>query len=193
MRTLIVILIFLSAMPDTMAAPVVKELIMDRYRADSLLAQMFNGINLLGAIAALPLLWFARSSNRSISWVIWASIADALLLGSMALPLGPGWTMVARALEGVTDVIVFAALFDLVRRASRTHVAHMREGDFYHGEKSMTVEGDRDVRMEGKHEEAEIVSRLRSSPHDRCSCSKAAVTHTCARCPSAPRIARMPA
>ncbi len=106
-----------------MAAPVVKELIMDRYRADSLLAQMFNGINLLGAIAALPLLWFARSSNRSISLVIWASIADALLLGSMALPLGPGWTMVARALEGVTDVIVFAALFDLVRRASRTHVA----------------------------------------------------------------------
>lgn len=32
--------------------------------------------------------------------------------------------------------------------ASRTHVAHMREGDFYHGEKSMTVEGDRKVNME---------------------------------------------
>ncbi|NDK90015.1 NADP-dependent isocitrate dehydrogenase [Gordonia desulfuricans] len=32
--------------------------------------------------------------------------------------------------------------------ASRTHVAHMREGDFYHGEKSMTVKGDRKVRME---------------------------------------------
>ena len=65
-----------------------------------------------------------------------------------------------------------------------------------HFEKSMKQEkdlADRDVRMEGKHEEAEIVSRLRSSPHDRCSCSKAAGTHTCARCPSAPRIARMPA
>ncbi|AYJ50562.1 NADP-dependent isocitrate dehydrogenase [Rhodococcus sp. P1Y] len=32
--------------------------------------------------------------------------------------------------------------------ASRTHVAHMRHGDFYHGEKSMTVEGDREVKME---------------------------------------------
>ncbi|MEP9394710.1 NADP-dependent isocitrate dehydrogenase [Gordonia sp. VNK1] len=32
--------------------------------------------------------------------------------------------------------------------ASRTHVAHMRHGDFYHGEKSMTVDGDRDVKME---------------------------------------------
>ncbi|QKT07183.1 NADP-dependent isocitrate dehydrogenase [Gordonia sp. X0973] len=32
--------------------------------------------------------------------------------------------------------------------ASRTHVAHMTEGDFYHGEKSMTLDKDRDVRME---------------------------------------------
>ena len=32
--------------------------------------------------------------------------------------------------------------------ASRTHVAHMRHGDFYHGEKSMTVEKARDVKME---------------------------------------------
>ncbi len=32
--------------------------------------------------------------------------------------------------------------------ASRTHVAHMRHGDFYHGEKSMTVDGDREVKME---------------------------------------------
>lgn len=32
--------------------------------------------------------------------------------------------------------------------ASRTHVAHMTEGDFYHGEKSMTVEGDREIKME---------------------------------------------
>nr|MBV6630242.1 NADP-dependent isocitrate dehydrogenase [Oceanococcus sp. HetDA_MAG_MS8] len=32
--------------------------------------------------------------------------------------------------------------------ASRTHVAHMREGDFYHGEKSMTVDKPCSVRME---------------------------------------------
>jgi isocitrate dehydrogenase len=32
--------------------------------------------------------------------------------------------------------------------ASRTHVAHMREGDFYHGEKSTVVDGDREVKME---------------------------------------------
>ncbi len=32
--------------------------------------------------------------------------------------------------------------------ASRTHAAHMTKGDFYHGEKSMTLDRPRDVRME---------------------------------------------
>ncbi|CAG9166037.1 NADP-dependent isocitrate dehydrogenase [Cupriavidus respiraculi] len=32
--------------------------------------------------------------------------------------------------------------------ASRTHVSHMFEGDFYHGEKSMTLDKARDVKME---------------------------------------------
>jgi isocitrate dehydrogenase len=32
--------------------------------------------------------------------------------------------------------------------ASRTHVAHMKHGDFYHGEKSMTVDHTRNVKME---------------------------------------------
>jgi isocitrate dehydrogenase len=33
-------------------------------------------------------------------------------------------------------------------QASRTHVSHMRSGDFYHGEKSMTLDRPRDVKME---------------------------------------------
>ncbi len=33
-------------------------------------------------------------------------------------------------------------------QASRTHVSHMHNGDFYHGEKSMTLDKARDVRME---------------------------------------------
>ncbi len=31
---------------------------------------------------------------------------------------------------------------------SQTHVSHMHHGDFYHGEKSMTIDGARDVKME---------------------------------------------
>jgi isocitrate dehydrogenase len=33
-------------------------------------------------------------------------------------------------------------------QASRTHVSHMHHGDFYHGEKSMTLDRPRDVKME---------------------------------------------
>jgi len=33
-------------------------------------------------------------------------------------------------------------------QASRTHVSHMTHGDFYHGEKSITLEAARDVKME---------------------------------------------
>ncbi len=33
-------------------------------------------------------------------------------------------------------------------QASRTHVSHMHQGDFYHGEKSMTLDRARDVKME---------------------------------------------
>jgi isocitrate dehydrogenase len=33
-------------------------------------------------------------------------------------------------------------------QASRSHVSHMHSGDFYHGEKSMTLDKPRDVRME---------------------------------------------
>ncbi len=41
--------------------------------------------------------------------------------------------------------------------ASRTHVAHMRHGDFYHGEKSMTIDRDCDVRMELVTEAGETI------------------------------------
>ena len=33
-------------------------------------------------------------------------------------------------------------------QASRSHVSHMHHGDFYHGEKSMTLDRTRDVKME---------------------------------------------
>jgi len=60
--------------------------------------------------------------------------------------------------EGNSDRRAPKAVKDYARRhphsmgawsmASRTHVAHMRHGDFYHGEKSMTLDHARDVKME---------------------------------------------
>ncbi|MHC9291634.1 NADP-dependent isocitrate dehydrogenase [Mycobacterium sp. LTG2003] len=42
-------------------------------------------------------------------------------------------------------------------QASRTHVATMKTGDFYHGEKSMTLDKDRKVRMELVTERGETI------------------------------------
>ncbi|MDO8321010.1 NADP-dependent isocitrate dehydrogenase [Rhodoferax sp.] len=46
--------------------------------------------------------------------------------------------------------------------ASRTHVAHMTKGDFYHGEKSLTLDKARDVRMElvGKNGKTTVLKPL---------------------------------
>jgi len=52
-------------------------------------------------------------------------------------------------------------------QASRTHVATMKGGDFYHGEKSMTLDRDRNVRMELKTRRDEtIVLKAETSLED---------------------------
>jgi isocitrate dehydrogenase len=43
-------------------------------------------------------------------------------------------------------------------QASRTHVATMRHGDFYHGEKSMTLERARNVKMELETESGKVLA-----------------------------------
>jgi MFS family permease len=117
------VLLFLSAMPDTMAAPVLKELFVDRYHVSNREAQVFMAFNLAGALLAVPLLVWARRRYGAVPILVVGSLADAALLGLMAAPIGFTASLAARALEGVTDVVVFAALFDLVRRHSGTHAA----------------------------------------------------------------------
>ena len=57
--------------------------------------------------------------------------------------------------------------------ASRTHVAHMKHGDFYHGEKSITNDKAREVRMELVTKSGETIVlkpkvKLRLSQVNRC-------------------------
>ncbi|MFM8816464.1 MAG: hypothetical protein ACKOHI_01045, partial [Phycisphaerales bacterium] len=117
------LLLVLSAMPDTMAAPVLKELLVDRYGASLREAQTFMAVNLLGAAAAIPLLVRARRRWSPVTLLVVASLADGVLLGALAAPVGLHASLAIRVAEGVTDVLVFASLFDLVRRAAGTHAA----------------------------------------------------------------------
>lgn len=117
------LLLVLSAMPDTMAAPVLKELLVDRYGASLREAQTFMAVNLLGAAAAIPLLVRARRRWSPVTLLVVASLADGVLLGALAAPVGLRASLAIRVAEGVTDVLVFASLFDLVRRAAGAHAA----------------------------------------------------------------------
>ncbi|MBL9141162.1 MAG: MFS transporter, partial [Phycisphaerae bacterium] len=120
---LLAALLLFSAVPDTMAAPVLKELFVDRYGVGARGAQVFMAINLVGALAAIPVLSWARRRASAVTLVVLASIADGCLLLLLAAPIGFAPSLVLRALEGVTDVVVFAALFDIVRAASGGHAA----------------------------------------------------------------------
>ncbi len=117
------LLLLLSAVPDTMAAPVLKELFVDRYGVGPRGAQVFMAINLVGALAAVPLLAWARRRTSAATLVVLASVADGGLLLVLAAPIGFVPSLALRALEGVTDVVVFAALFDIVRSNSGGHAA----------------------------------------------------------------------
>lgn len=106
-----------------MAVPVLRELLVERYGVRPQGAQVFMAINLVGAAAAVPLLVWARPRFSAVGLLVAASLADTALLLLLAAPVGFTASLVLRALEGVTDVMVFAMLFDIVRRASGTHAA----------------------------------------------------------------------
>lgn len=82
--------------------------------------------------------------------------ADKATLARYSRCLGSAVNPVLR--EGNSDRRAPLAVKDFARKhphsmaewsmASRTHVAHMKKGDFYHGEKSMTLDKACDVRME---------------------------------------------
>ena len=82
--------------------------------------------------------------------------ADKAVLARYSRCLGSAVNPVLR--EGNSDRRAPLAVKNFARKhphsmaewsmASRTHVAHMKHGDFYHGEKSMTLDKAREVRME---------------------------------------------
>ncbi|NBX24928.1 MAG: hypothetical protein EBQ99_02575 [Planctomycetes bacterium] len=111
---LVLLLILLSALPDAMVVPVLRDLLVERYGATAEQSQAFLAINLLGAGLAVPLV--RRLRGRFPAWSIAAAgaMADGWLLALMWLPIGFPATLVLRCIEGVADVLTFAALFQLL-------------------------------------------------------------------------------
>lgn len=111
---LVLLLILLSALPDAMLVPVLRDLLVERYGASAQAAQAFLAVNLVGAALAVPLVRWMR--RRWPAWTVAAlgAVADAALLGLMWLPIGLQATLAVRLVEGVADVATFAALFQML-------------------------------------------------------------------------------
>ena len=116
-QRLVCLLIFLSATPDAMVVPVLKDLCVDRYGVSRTEAQAFLLVNLLGAAAAIGVVARLQRSIHPVRLLIAASVLDALLIACLWLPLGWPGTMAVRALEGVPDAIVFGVLMQLLGRS----------------------------------------------------------------------------
>ena len=120
---IVILLIFLSALPDALVVPVLKDLFADRYGVSTAQAQLFLAVNLLGALLAIPLVKYMR--QRMSGWAVVSStaIVDGILLAIMWLPIGFAGTLALRTIEGAVDVATFAALFQMLGRSDQQHQA----------------------------------------------------------------------
>ncbi len=122
MRTVLCTLLFLSALPDAMVVPVLKDVLVDRYGVSRATAQAFLMVNLLGALLAVPIVGWIRARLGVAVTVALACVIDGGLLSVLSLPLGWEATLAVRVLEGIPDAIVFGVLFQALGQGSR-HVA----------------------------------------------------------------------
>ncbi len=125
---LLLVLVFLCTIPDAVVVPGLKELVIDRYGASPIAAQLFLALNLIGLLAAAPVAARLRRSWSPAKVLIVGAATDAILLALMAAPVGLSWTLTLRALEGLPDALVFGELFALVGAASDPRVRVRRYG-----------------------------------------------------------------
>ena len=120
---IVILLIFLSALPDALVVPVLKDLFADRYGVSAAQAQLFLAVNLLGALLAIPLVKLLRRRMSGWAAVSSTAILDGILLAIMWLPIGFTGTLALRTIEGAVDVATFAALFQMLGRSDQQYRA----------------------------------------------------------------------
>lgn len=125
---LVFLLLLLSAMPDTMVIPLVKELVVDRYEVTDASAHLFLILNLVGALLALPFIAILKPLLGLRKLLFASSLAGAILLCVMSMPIGFVFTIGLRLVEGMTDVLIFAVLMDMISRIGPKEVPGFRFG-----------------------------------------------------------------
>ena len=121
-------LLFLSALPDAMVVPVLRQLIVERYGVSVGAAHAFMSVNLIGALAGIGLAGFIRRRCNLVNAITIAALANAALLAMMAVPIGFVPTLVLRCVEGAADLTVYAVLFAFISQAGSPATRGRRMG-----------------------------------------------------------------
>lgn len=121
-------LLFLSALPDAMVVPVLRQLLVERYDVSIGAAHAFMSVNLVGALAGIGLAGFLRRRCDLVNTITIAALANAALLAMMAVPIGFVPTLVLRCVEGAADLTVYAVLFAFIAQSGSPATRGRRMG-----------------------------------------------------------------
>ena len=123
MRTWVVVCIYimllLGTMPDAMFPPVLNVLLLERYDVGVSSAFWFMSVNMAGVLAVLPFLPVLRRTMSPALLIATGAVLNGLCYWLMSLPLGVGWTLAVRAVEGAPDMVVLAGILALIARSGQ--------------------------------------------------------------------------
>lgn len=109
----------MTMLPVTLLVPVLREILADRFAASTFWTHSFMSINMIGAIAALPLI--ARFSDRAGSRrmvIATALLLDAVLFLGMSRAASLPVVLALRALEGATHMLAISSLMAMAADGS---------------------------------------------------------------------------
>ncbi len=110
-------MLYLGALPNGLVTPLLSELFVERYGTSVAASHWFMAVNLIGAVAVLPLLARLRKSMPPSVLLAGAAVFSGALFALMAMPIGFAWTLSLRILEGAADLVLLAIIFDLLSKA----------------------------------------------------------------------------
>ena len=122
------VMLLLGTMPDAMFPPVLNALLLERYDVGVSSAFWFMSVNMAGVLAVLPFLPMLRRRLSPAVLIATGAVLNGLCYWLMSLPLGLGWTLAVRSIEGAPDMVVLAGVLALIARSGAEEQRGFRFG-----------------------------------------------------------------
>ena len=109
------LLTFVLMVPETLPVPVLRGLVVERFDVSVSLATLFMAANMIGALIATPLIGLhVDRTGRRRRLCIWAIVADAALMQTLAHATDYPTFLLLRLVEGAAHIGALTLLMSLV-------------------------------------------------------------------------------